>query len=171
MFLMFSIPLSWHFIWFLVNIGGDPIIILSTKNLAIVYLVGHHSEKQQPQNCCCCCHCSWMPWLSIFRQSTILVTLRLALRFLFAFVHFFWFPLLVLFCFLSSFCFICVFMFFFCITACQNGWTYDQKWYQDTIPSQENWVCAHDLFVTNVFVVGRVTEVAGSFLLGQMGDM
>uniref|UniRef100_T1P920 Sugar (And other) transporter n=1 Tax=Musca domestica TaxID=7370 RepID=T1P920_MUSDO len=57
------------------------------------------------------------------------------------------------------------------VTACQNGWTYDQKWYQDTIPSQENWVCAHDLFVTNVFVVGRVTEVAGSFLLGQMGDI
>ncbi|XP_059219561.1 carcinine transporter [Stomoxys calcitrans] len=57
------------------------------------------------------------------------------------------------------------------VTACTNGWSYDQTWYEDTIPSQEDWVCAKDLFVTNVFVVGRVTEVVGSFLLGQMGDI
>ncbi|XP_073817563.1 organic cation transporter 1 [Musca autumnalis] len=57
------------------------------------------------------------------------------------------------------------------VTACKNGWSYDRTWYDDTIPSQENWVCTHDLYVTNVFVVGRVTEVAGSFLLGQMGDI
>ncbi|XP_065721258.2 carcinine transporter [Drosophila suzukii] len=54
--------------------------------------------------------------------------------------------------------------------ACQNGWTYDTTWYDSTIPTDHNWVCAKDLFVTNVFVVGRVTEVAGSFILGQMGD-
>ncbi|XP_016978582.1 carcinine transporter [Drosophila rhopaloa] len=54
--------------------------------------------------------------------------------------------------------------------TCQNGWTYDRTWYDSTIPTDRNWVCAKDLFVTNVFVVGRVTEVAGSFILGQMGD-
>ncbi|XP_037729815.1 carcinine transporter [Drosophila subpulchrella] len=54
--------------------------------------------------------------------------------------------------------------------ACQNGWSYDRTWYDSTIPTDHNWVCAKDLFVTNVFVVGRVTEVAGSFILGQMGD-
>jgi len=56
------------------------------------------------------------------------------------------------------------------LTACQNGWSYDKTWYESTIPTDHNWVCAKDLFVTNVFVVGRVTEVAGSFILGQMGD-
>ncbi|ALC47410.1 CG7084 [Drosophila busckii] len=55
-------------------------------------------------------------------------------------------------------------------TVCQNGWTYDQTWYDSTIPTQENWVCAKDLFVTNVFVVGRITEVVGSFIFGQLGD-
>ncbi|KAM7363072.1 carcinine transporter-like isoform 2-T5 [Cochliomyia hominivorax] len=57
------------------------------------------------------------------------------------------------------------------VTGCKNGWSYDQTWYESTIPTQENWVCAKDLYVTNVFVVGRVTEVVGSFLLGQMGDI
>uniref|UniRef100_A0A1A9WDS2 Major facilitator superfamily (MFS) profile domain-containing protein n=1 Tax=Glossina brevipalpis TaxID=37001 RepID=A0A1A9WDS2_9MUSC len=57
------------------------------------------------------------------------------------------------------------------VTACQHGWSYDQTWYEKTIPTQENWVCAKDLFVTNVFVVARITEVVGSFLLGQMGDI
>lgn len=58
----------------------------------------------------------------------------------------------------------------FSLSACQNGWSYDKTWYDSTIPTDYNWVCAKDLFVTNVFVVGRVTEVAGSFILGQMGD-
>uniref|UniRef100_A0A1B0FQN9 Major facilitator superfamily (MFS) profile domain-containing protein n=1 Tax=Glossina morsitans morsitans TaxID=37546 RepID=A0A1B0FQN9_GLOMM len=57
------------------------------------------------------------------------------------------------------------------VTGCQYGWSYDQTWYEKTIPTQENWVCAKDLFVTNVFVVARITEVVGSFLLGQMGDI
>lgn len=63
------------------------------------------------------------------------------------------------------------FWYHYFVLACKNGWSYDQTWYENTIPTQENWVCAKDLYVTNVFVVGRVTEVAGSFLLGQMGDM
>ncbi|KAH8382648.1 hypothetical protein KR009_004598 [Drosophila setifemur] len=54
--------------------------------------------------------------------------------------------------------------------TCQNGWSYDKTWYESTIPTDHNWVCTKDLFVTNVFVVGRVTEVVGSFILGQMGD-
>ncbi|XP_037885296.1 solute carrier family 22 member 5 isoform X2 [Glossina fuscipes] len=57
------------------------------------------------------------------------------------------------------------------VTGCRYGWSYDQTWYEKTIPTQENWICAKDLFVTNVFVVARITEVVGSFLLGQMGDI
>ncbi|KAI9584390.1 hypothetical protein GQX74_006285 [Glossina fuscipes] len=56
-------------------------------------------------------------------------------------------------------------------SCCRYGWSYDQTWYEKTIPTQENWICAKDLFVTNVFVVARITEVVGSFLLGQMGDI
>ncbi|XP_030369912.1 carcinine transporter isoform X2 [Scaptodrosophila lebanonensis] len=56
-------------------------------------------------------------------------------------------------------------------TACQNGWSYDRTWYESSIPTDQHWVCAKDLFVTNVFVVGRVTEVVGSFVFGQMGDI
>lgn len=54
--------------------------------------------------------------------------------------------------------------------VCQSGWSYDTTWYDSTIPTDQNWICAKDLFVTNVFVVGRVTEVLGSFIFGQMGD-
>ncbi|XP_037811799.1 beta-alanine transporter-like isoform X2 [Lucilia sericata] len=57
------------------------------------------------------------------------------------------------------------------VTACKYGWSYDQTWFKSTIPTRENWICSKDMYVTNVFVVGRVTEVAGSFLLGQMGDI
>ncbi|XP_065367629.1 organic cation transporter 1-like [Calliphora vicina] len=57
------------------------------------------------------------------------------------------------------------------VTVCKNGWSYDQTWFKNTIPTRENWVCSKNLYVTNIFVVGRVTEVAGSFLLGQMGDI
>ncbi|CAD6994986.1 unnamed protein product [Ceratitis capitata] len=56
------------------------------------------------------------------------------------------------------------------VTVCQHGWSYDRTWYEDTITTKEDWVCAKDLYVTNTFVVGRVTEVVGSFVLGQMGD-
>ncbi|XP_011194636.2 carcinine transporter [Zeugodacus cucurbitae] len=57
------------------------------------------------------------------------------------------------------------------VTGCQHGWSYDRTWYEATIPSKENWVCAKDLYVTNTFVVARVTEVIGSFVLGQTGDV
>lgn len=53
---------------------------------------------------------------------------------------------------------------------CPYGYSYDKTWYEQTIPTQENWVCDKDLYVTNTFVVSRVTEVIGSFVLGQMGD-
>lgn len=53
---------------------------------------------------------------------------------------------------------------------CPYGYSYDKTWYERTIPTQENWVCDKDLYVTNTFVVSRVAEVIGSFVLGQMGD-
>ncbi|EDV94421.1 carcinine transporter [Drosophila grimshawi] len=55
-------------------------------------------------------------------------------------------------------------------TVCQHGWSYDRTWYDSSIPTDQDWICAKDLFVTNVFVIGRVTEVVGSFIFGQMGD-
>ncbi|KAM7359500.1 organic cation/carnitine transporter 2-like [Cochliomyia hominivorax] len=57
------------------------------------------------------------------------------------------------------------------ITACKNGWTYDRTWFNSTIPTRENWVCLKDMYVTNIFVTGRIAEVLGSFVLGQMGDI
>ncbi|XP_023309184.2 carcinine transporter-like [Lucilia cuprina] len=57
------------------------------------------------------------------------------------------------------------------VTVCKNGWTYDRTWFKHTVPTRENWVCEKDLYVTNIFVAGRVAEVVGSFLLGQMGDI
>ncbi|XP_067629935.1 carcinine transporter-like isoform X2 [Eurosta solidaginis] len=57
------------------------------------------------------------------------------------------------------------------VTECQHGWTYDLTWYDSTIPSKENWVCSKDLYVSNVLAVGRVTELLGAFVLGQMGDI
>ncbi|XP_067618645.1 beta-alanine transporter-like isoform X2 [Eurosta solidaginis] len=57
------------------------------------------------------------------------------------------------------------------VTECQHGWSYDLTWYDSTIASKENWVCSKDLYVTNVFVVARIAEVIGSFVLGQMGDI
>ncbi|XP_055905497.1 carcinine transporter [Eupeodes corollae] len=56
------------------------------------------------------------------------------------------------------------------IKECPYGYSYDKTWYERTIPTQEHWVCDKDMYVTNTFVVSRVTEVIGSFVLGQMGD-
>lgn len=55
-------------------------------------------------------------------------------------------------------------------TDCRNGFTYDKQWYEETIPTKENWVCEKDLYMTNTFVVSRAFEVIGSFVLGQIGD-
>lgn len=60
--------------------------------------------------------------------------------------------------------------FFIYFKVCQNGWTYDEEWYASTIPSEQNWVCEKDLYVTNVFVVSRVVEVVGAVVFGQLGD-
>lgn len=53
---------------------------------------------------------------------------------------------------------------------CKHGYAYDRTWYKETIPSQENWVCEKDLYMTNTFVVSRILEVLGAFVLGQLGD-
>ncbi|XP_066998143.2 carcinine transporter isoform X2 [Anabrus simplex] len=55
--------------------------------------------------------------------------------------------------------------------ACQHGWEYDQTWYRMTAPTQEDWVCDKELYVTNVFVFGQVGDVVGTFIFGQLGDI
>uniref|UniRef100_T1GM22 Major facilitator superfamily (MFS) profile domain-containing protein n=1 Tax=Megaselia scalaris TaxID=36166 RepID=T1GM22_MEGSC len=53
---------------------------------------------------------------------------------------------------------------------CKNGYDYDRTWYKETIPSYEDWVCEKDLYMTNTFVVSRILELIGAFVLGQLGD-
>ncbi|KAJ9573947.1 hypothetical protein L9F63_008689, partial [Diploptera punctata] len=57
------------------------------------------------------------------------------------------------------------------ITNCQHGWEYDTTWYSLTAPSQENWVCDKELYVTNAIFFTRVGEAVGSLVLGQLADM
>lgn len=54
--------------------------------------------------------------------------------------------------------------------GCINGYEYDKTWFQNTIITQENWVCEKDLFKTNAFVFDRIGEVIGTFIFGQLGD-
>lgn len=53
---------------------------------------------------------------------------------------------------------------------CQHGWVYDKQWYETTAVSQEDWVCEKDLYQTNAFAFGRLGEVIGSLVFGQLGD-
>ncbi|KAL5284853.1 hypothetical protein ACFFRR_006894 [Megaselia abdita] len=55
-------------------------------------------------------------------------------------------------------------------SECKHGYDYDRTWYKETIPSDEDWVCEKDLYMTNTFVVSRILEVVGAFVLGQLGD-
>ncbi|XP_025829051.1 solute carrier family 22 member 3 isoform X2 [Agrilus planipennis] len=57
------------------------------------------------------------------------------------------------------------------ITDCRYGWEYDKTWFQETIPSSENWVCSESLKVSNTFAVMRIADVLGTFICGQLGDV
>lgn len=56
------------------------------------------------------------------------------------------------------------------IIDCQYGWDYDRQWYKETAPSLQNWVCDRELYVTNTFAAGRIGEIIGTFIFGQLGD-
>lgn len=53
---------------------------------------------------------------------------------------------------------------------CRHGWEYDKEWFENTAVSQENWVCEKDMYQTNTFAYGRLGEVIGSLVFGQLGD-
>ncbi|XP_026479557.1 carcinine transporter-like [Ctenocephalides felis] len=56
------------------------------------------------------------------------------------------------------------------IIPCQHGYEYDRTWYLSTAPSDQDWVCDRELYVTNTFAIGRAGEVIGTFIFGQLGD-
>ncbi|KFB35671.1 AGAP004104-PA-like protein [Anopheles sinensis] len=55
-------------------------------------------------------------------------------------------------------------------TSCIYGYEYDRTYYDRTPVTEENWVCEKELYGTNVFAIVRVSEVCGTFILGQLGD-
>ncbi|KAK6631354.1 hypothetical protein RUM44_005880 [Polyplax serrata] len=54
---------------------------------------------------------------------------------------------------------------------CMYGWDFDRQWYSETVPTQESWVCNREIYVSNTFAAGRIGEIIGTFLFGQLGDM
>ncbi|XP_046383064.1 organic cation transporter protein-like isoform X2 [Ischnura elegans] len=57
------------------------------------------------------------------------------------------------------------------VVGCQYGMDYDRTWYRNTAPSDANWVCDKELYVTNSFAFGRVGDVLGTLIMGQLGDI
>lgn len=56
-------------------------------------------------------------------------------------------------------------------SGCQFGWEYDRTWYTETAPSQEDWVCDKEIYVSNAFAFARIGDVFGTLIFGQLGDM
>uniref|UniRef100_A0A2M4BIK2 Putative synaptic vesicle transporter svop n=1 Tax=Anopheles marajoara TaxID=58244 RepID=A0A2M4BIK2_9DIPT len=54
--------------------------------------------------------------------------------------------------------------------SCIYGYEYDRSYYDRTPVTEQNWVCEKELYGTNVFAFVRVSEVCGTFILGQLGD-
>ncbi|GLV42087.1 uncharacterized protein CBL_04954 [Carabus blaptoides fortunei] len=54
--------------------------------------------------------------------------------------------------------------------TCQFGWEFDKTWYSETAPSEGEWVCDKELYVSNAFAFGRIGDVIGTFIFGQLGD-
>ncbi|XP_061712410.1 organic cation transporter protein [Cydia pomonella] len=50
-------------------------------------------------------------------------------------------------------------------------YTYDKTWYESTVASDNNWVCADELYVANVFSISRFGEIAGALIFGWFGDV
>ncbi|XP_026477381.1 carcinine transporter-like [Ctenocephalides felis] len=56
------------------------------------------------------------------------------------------------------------------VIGCQHGYEYDKTWFVQTAPSQQDWVCDRELYVTNAFASSKIGEVLGTFMFGQLGD-
>ncbi|XP_026479547.1 solute carrier family 22 member 5-like [Ctenocephalides felis] len=54
---------------------------------------------------------------------------------------------------------------------CQHGYEFDKTWFELTIPMQENWVCDKEMRVTNSLIIGRIGEMFGALVFGQLGDV
>ncbi|EAA08673.4 AGAP004104-PB [Anopheles gambiae str. PEST] len=54
--------------------------------------------------------------------------------------------------------------------SCLYGYDYDRTYYDRTPVTEQDWVCDRELYGTNVFAFVRVSEVCGTFILGQLGD-
>uniref|UniRef100_A0A182QL49 Major facilitator superfamily (MFS) profile domain-containing protein n=1 Tax=Anopheles farauti TaxID=69004 RepID=A0A182QL49_9DIPT len=54
--------------------------------------------------------------------------------------------------------------------ACIYGYEYDRTYYDRTPVTEQDWVCERELYGINIFSVVRVSEVCGTFILGQLGD-
>lgn len=50
------------------------------------------------------------------------------------------------------------------------GWDFDRQWYTETVPTEESWVCDNEILVSNTFAAGRIGEIIGTFVFGQLGD-
>ncbi|KAL0271477.1 UNVERIFIED_CONTAM: hypothetical protein PYX00_008558 [Menopon gallinae] len=56
------------------------------------------------------------------------------------------------------------------IVDCRYGWEYDRTWYTETAPTAQNWVCDKEVYVSNAFAAGRIGEIVGTLIFGQLGD-
>ncbi|KPJ06164.1 Solute carrier family 22 member 15 [Papilio machaon] len=53
--------------------------------------------------------------------------------------------------------------------ACDK-YEYDKTWYEETVPTKNNWVCDKELYVANIFAASKVGELVGSMVFGWFGD-
>ncbi|XP_050345607.1 organic cation transporter protein [Nymphalis io] len=54
--------------------------------------------------------------------------------------------------------------------ACQE-YTYDNTWYDTTVPSENNWVCDKELNVANILAYSKVGDIIGSIFFGWFSDV
>lgn len=55
-------------------------------------------------------------------------------------------------------------------TECQFGWEYDTTDYENTIPSEFNWVCDKDHYATDCFTWGSIGSAIGTVIFGILAD-
>ncbi|KPI91570.1 Solute carrier family 22 member 15 [Papilio xuthus] len=53
--------------------------------------------------------------------------------------------------------------------ACDK-YEYDKTWYEETVPTKNNWVCDKELYVANIFAASKIGELVGSMVFGWFGD-
>lgn len=54
--------------------------------------------------------------------------------------------------------------------ACQFGWEYDKTDYENTVPSEFNWVCDRDTYATDCFTWGSIGSAIGTVIFGILAD-